>query len=522
MRVVMTIENHDNPARMSLLGRHFKRVGSLRDSSFGDTFEKVFVLSATHAVSGFLVLATFISLANKLGPRLYGEFTFVDSVLFIAILCASLGTEYVGNREVARTKDSAELVSGILILRAAASMVALVFILAWAFFFIDSGSLRLLMIISAGVLLSVPGIAGWFFLARHKIKLVAIATLARELTFFVPVVFFLDGIADPETRLIYAGIFFLGSRLVFAGIFLTRLLAENGFNFKVRASTYRYVMKDSLALLYASLVSSITISVQIYMLKLLREDYALGVYGAIFKQIFYIQLLSLSFIMVFFPLLSKAWIEDRKKYERLASALSELTLVVVLPVAMTGILYSDYILRVFFSSEYQGGGLTLQLLCLSLIPMSYVRVLTTGILISMDMTSKMYSLVNWAFIGSIFSCVLIFALPGADSGAAASRLASECLFVAISYVAVAGRIRVIMPGVLRSVLPATASMVITRALVPDGYEGVGIAGCYLTFFIVYLGALYLTRADELRAVLRGGRADVAPAPEQILMGREKT
>lgn len=517
----MTIENPDS-ARMSLFGRHLKKIGSLRDSSFGDTFEKVFVLSATHAVSGFLVLATFISLANRLGPKLYGEFTFVDSVLFIAILCASLGTEYVGNREVARVKESSELVSGIIILRSLASMATLAVILAWAFFFIDSPSLRLLMMICAGVLLSVPGIAGWFFLAKHKIRLVAVATLVREFSFFVPVFLILDKIEGPETRLLYAGVFFLVSRLLFAAIFLSRLIAENGFTFKVRMSTYRYVLKDALALLYASLVSSITISVQIYMLKFLKEDYALGVYGAIFKQIFYIQLLSLSFIMVFFPLLSKAWIEDKKKYERLASALSELTLVVVLPVAVTGILYSDYILRVFFSAEYQGGGLTLQLLCLSLIPMSYVRVLTTGILISMDMTSKMYSLVNWAFVGSLLSGALILALPGADSGAAASRLASECLFVAISYAAVAGRVRVITPGVLRSVLPATAGMVIARVLVPSGYEPVGISACYLTFFIVYLCALFLTRADELKAILKRGSDDVAPAPEQILMGREKT
>lgn len=524
MQGAMTLNINDIGAGEKKSGRKGAgRLAALRESSFGKTFGQVFILSATHAVSGFLVLGTFVLLANKLGPELYGEFTFVDSVLFIAILLASLGTEYVGNREVARTTEARELVSGILILRALASVAVYVFILAWALFIIDSANLRALMIITAGVLLSVPGIAGWFFLAKHNIRVVALVTLLREFAFFLPVFFILDRVADPETRLIYAAVFYLLSKLVFAGIFLVRLLQENGFTIKVKAATYRYILKDSLALLYASVVSSVTISVQIYMLKFFKEDFALGVYGAFFKQIFYIQLLSLSFIMVFFPLLSKAWVEDRKRYEKLASALSELTLVVVLPVAMTGILYSDYLISVFFTEDYRTGALTLQLLCLSLIPMSYVRVLTTGVLISMDMTSKMYSLVNIAFIGSIVSGLLIFAFPRADVGAAASRLAAECLFAGISYAVVAKRVRVLTSGVLRCVLPGAASMVLIWALVPEEYVLTGIAACYGSFFAVYLLAVYFTRMEELKKIFSGdGLNTGSKAHEQILIGREET
>jgi len=521
----MTLNINDIGAGVTNSGRKgfAGRLAALRESSFGKTFEQVFILSATHGVSGFLVLGTFVLLANKLGPELYGEFTFVDSVLFISILLASLGTEYVGNREVARTTEARELVSGILILRAIASIAVFLLILVWTLIFIDSASLRPLMLISAGVLLSVPGIAGWFFLARHRIRIVALVTLLREFAFFVPVFFILDWFEDPETRLLYAAVFYLLSKLLFAGIFLVRLLQENGFTIKVKAATYRYILKDSLALLYASLVASVMISVQIYMLKFLKEDFALGVYGALFKQIFYIQLLSLSFIMVFFPLLSKAWVEDRKRYERLASALSELTLVVILPVALTGILYSDYLINTFFTEEYRTGTLTLQLLCLSLIPMSYVRVLTTGVLISMDMTSKMYSLVNIAFIGSIISGLLIFVFPRADVGAAASRLAAECLFAGISYAVVAKRVRVMTPGVLRCILPAAAVMVLIWALVPEGYVLTGIAACYGSFFAVYLLAVYFTRMDELKEIFSGKGLNAGPrAHEQILIGREET
>lgn len=515
MQAVMTAGNGmGNPTDWlrGLLGA----LARARRGALGSTFEKVMVLSATHAVSGALVLVTFVMLANKLGPSLYGEFTFADSVLFLAILCASLGTEYVGNREVARSADARELVSGILILRTLASFAAAAIIAAWSLVFIDSPTLLPFMLVCSGVLLTVPGIAGWYFLARHRIRIVAAATLAREALFFVPVAFILDLVDDPGARLLYAGVFYLASRVVFAAVFLARLLMECGFTLDVKSSTYRYIMKDSAALLYASLVSSVTISVQIYMLKYLGEDLALGVYGAVFKQIFYIQLISLSFIMVFFPMLSKAWVEDRERYARLASALSELTLVVVVPVAMTGLLFPDYILGLLFTKEYASGGLALQLLSLSLIPMSFVRVLTTGILISMDMTTKMYSLVNIAFVGSLVSGLLIPALPSADAGAAASRLASECLFVAVSYAAVSGRVRVLAPAALTCILPGVGAMVVARALVPQGHEGVGMAACYLVFFAVYAGTLYLTRAGELRAALAAGH------PARILTGRDKT
>ncbi|CAG1066526.1 hypothetical protein BAC1_02144 [uncultured bacterium] len=504
-------------------GRRFgRRLTAVRESFFGKAFEQVFILSATHALSGFLVLGTFILLANKLGPRLYGEFTFADSIVFIGVLCSSLGTEYVGNREVARAGDTTELVSGILILRTLASIVAFSVLLAWTLIFVESESLRALMLISGGVLLSVPGIAGWFFLARQRVGLVALVTLLREAAFFVPVLFILDMIEDPERRLIYAAVFYLLSKAAFAGIFLFRLLMENGFTFKVKAVTYRYILKDSLALLYASLVATVMISVQIYMLKLLNEEAALGVYGALFKQIFYIQLLSLSFIMVFFPLLSKAWVEDRKRYERLSSALSELTLVVVLPVAMTGVLYPDYLISVFFTEEYATGGLTLQILSLSLIPMSYVRVLTTGILISMDMTSKMYSLVNIALAGSLVTCLLIFAFPAADAGAAASRLAAECLFAAVSYAVVAKRVRVLSASVLKCIIPAAAAMVMVRAVLPGRFALTGIAFSYFSFFAVYLLLFYSTRLGELKELLSGNGLSACPGShEQILIGREE-
>jgi len=498
------------------------RARSLRKSRLGDTFGKVFILSATHAVSGLLTLATFVLLANKLGPRLYGEFTFADSVLFIGILCASVGTEYVGNREVARRSDSKEFVNGVLIVRAVASLAVFSLIVLWTLIFVDSPTLRPLMLISAGVLFTVPGIAGWYFLAKHRVGIVALVTLAREAAFFLPVFFVLDLVADPEKRLIYAAVFFLLSRLVFALAFLVRLFSENGFSLKVKRATYGFIFKDSLALLYASLVSSVTIGLQIYMLKFLGEEYSLGVYGAIFKQIFYIQLLSLSFIMVFFPLLSKAWVESRRRYARYASALSELTLVVVVPVALTGVLYPDALLRLFFTEEYATGALALQLLCLSLIPMSYVRVLTTGVLISMDMTSKMYSLVNIAFIGSVISGLLIFAFEGADAGAAASRLASECLFAAVSYRVVAKKVRVITPGLMWSVFAGACSMVIVRLFIPPAHEIFGMAACYAVFFAAYMTVLFYGRLDEVKEALCAARGGVEEeAGGQILRGREE-
>src|SRR4030067_1782796 len=104
MQASMTLNINNTGAGVTNKRKRFSlMLADLRESSFGKTFEQVFILSATHAVSGFLVLGTFIILANQLGPRFYGEFTFVDSVLFIAILCASVGTEYGGEREGARS-----------------------------------------------------------------------------------------------------------------------------------------------------------------------------------------------------------------------------------------------------------------------------------------------------------------------------------------------------------------------------------------------------------------------------------
>lgn len=463
---------------------------------------KVSYLTFAHVLSGVFVLASTTMLANKLGPRLYGEFSFMDSVLFVAVLVGSLGTEYIGNREVARREHGGEFVDGIIILRTIASLAIYLVLIAWTTFFIRSASLKALMYVCASIMLTVPGINGWYFLARQEIGIVAGATVLRDLLFFLFVSVFLNGVAEQENKLFYAGVFYSLSRFAFSAVLLLRMLGVHDFRLRISAATCRLIMKDSFALLYASLVAAIMINIQIYILKYYDEVYSLGIYGAFFKPIFYIQMLSLSFVIVFFPLLAKAWDEDRERYGLLARSLSEMTIFIIVPVAVTGLMNADYLIGRFFSPEFGNGTLTLQILCLALVPMGFGRVLTTAFLVTANKTHRMYALVNISFIFSLVSGVLFVKnFAQTDLGAALSKLLTEVVFMAIAYYMLPRRLKILDYRMLYCIVPAITGMVLVDLTFSSKGHPAGIIAGLLSFALIYAYVFYKWRYESVKEII---------------------
>ena len=461
-------------------------------------FRKVSLLTLSHVISGLLMLATTPVLASKLGPELYGEFSFMDSVLFVCIVIGSLGTEYIGNREVACGKNREESVNAILLLRSAASIIVYILLTIWIFLFIDSKTLRPLLFVCSTIVLSVPGIAGWFFLAQHKIKLVAAVTILRELSFFVFVVFFLGKIGSQDNQALQAGIFYSISRFIFAGALFFRLIRDHKFSFKVKYETYYKIIKDSAPLLYATLIIGLVINIETFILKYYDRIYSLGIYGAFFKQIFYLQLLPLSFTAIFFPVLSRAWRENRPGYERVAKLLSEIILLIMVPISLAGVLNADYLIKSFFSAEYENGTSAMRLLCLCLVPMGFQRVLTTCFLITMDKSSKMYAITNITFIFSIIAGFLLIGnFQRAETGAALSKLLTETLALCISLRIISANIKVVDPQMLYSLIPAVSGMVSVHLVLFTASPVLKILLGPAMFFIIYSFITYKTRYPAL-------------------------
>ena len=344
-------------------------------------------------------------------------------------------------------------------------------------------------------------IAGWYFLAQHKIRVVAITTVCRDLLFFVFIVFFLGDPGINENMLIQAGIFFTLSRLFFAAVLFIKLLKIHKFSLHVTYSTYYKIIKDSSPLLYATIIVSLSMNMETFLLKYFDEIYSLGIYGAFFKQVFYLQLMTISFVVIFFPLLSKAWTENIQKYEKLANILSEVIIFMMLPVAIIGVLNADYFIKTLFSAEYEQGVLTLQVLCLCLIPMGLQRVLCTGILVSMDKSSRMIALANIAFIFNItVGFLLIGNMQRPDVGAALTKLFTEILSLIIAYYIVSKSIKVIDFRMFYCLFPALVLMILMHFVFPWENAIMRMLSCLLTFTLIYIFIMYKKRYQTIKEI----------------------
>src|SRR5215471_11100052 len=82
------------------------------------------------ARKGFLALV-FVCIARVLGPKSFGEFSYVYTWVYMCALISSLGFSPVSTREIARSSTAAaNILNATLLVRIAASLMAILLLVA--------------------------------------------------------------------------------------------------------------------------------------------------------------------------------------------------------------------------------------------------------------------------------------------------------------------------------------------------------------------------------------------------------
>ena len=150
------------------------------------------LLSVAELVSKLLGAVAFAVLARVLGPEQYGYLEFTLAVIFFFALFVDSGLSTYGAREIARDPTAVgRLASRIVATRLLLAAVCLAFLLLLAGMF--QPPVQTLLMFYGLTLFGIPFLLQWIFQGREMMHYVAIANVARWLTFTLAVLLLVNG-----------------------------------------------------------------------------------------------------------------------------------------------------------------------------------------------------------------------------------------------------------------------------------------------------------------------------------------
>ena len=197
---------------------------------------------------------------------------------------------------------------------------------------------------------------------------------------------------------------------------------------KVQLSFSRKLLSLSYPLMLNNLLNSVFYRVDSLMLKPMAGDLALGWYGTAYKFIDGLGIISSSFTLALFPLLSQYAHSARESLARAFTLALKLLLMVSLPIAVGTTLIAHEIILLFAGPEYlPQSALALQIL-IWFLPFSFVNGVTQYLLISINQQKFITFSFLLATIFNLVANLLLIPTMGYQ-GAAITTVASEWILM---------------------------------------------------------------------------------------------
>lgn len=324
------------------------------------------ILNNTAAFIGgefFYRLVNFLSgilVARSLGNEHYGVFSFIFVYLSFFEIVVHFGFNSILVRELAQDRDRAGKILGnailfrlVLLGVTVPSAIFLIRILGYPVA-VQQGvllaSFQLFLTLRAlyetifrvHLLMIYPALVNGL---RALVNLALVALIASQ----APSV--------PHFILVYLGSGFIG---LFVLVILSRRFIS--IRFEWEGSLIRHLVKESTPLVFSGYLTLLYYRVDVFMLSMMKSFSDVGYYSAATRLTESLDIISTSLMISLFPLLSRAFKEDRKEFERLlVKALNGLFLI-GLPMALGGSLVAGPLIVFLFGEEYVQAGLTLAIL----------------------------------------------------------------------------------------------------------------------------------------------------------------
>lgn len=323
-----------------------------------------------------------IFLPRYLGPAGIGQLQLAGSLWAIVAVIATLGTDKLVMKEIARAPDRLnELISTTLLLRTVLFVLAA---LGMAFYLrlVDYPTQTIWVIWIVGVGALIAQISGSYEAALKGLERMQYTSLATIISFAVgslfQIVLVLKGYG--VMPIAAAGMISTTACLAIQARFLQKHFA---FKPSVNHALIRSVFRASLPYFLVSIAMVVYHQVDIVILSLLADEATIGWYGTAIRLFGTLLFIPNVFVVALFPALSRAYAESQSGSNRLAQKSLNLLMLVGIPLGFGMAVIATPIVVLLYGPSFANSGPVLAILGLVLI-MTYMDMLLGFLLISMD------------------------------------------------------------------------------------------------------------------------------------------
>jgi len=392
-------------------------------------FKNTIWLGIGEGISRLFLLFLFIYAARELGPEGFGVFNFALAVASIFVIFSNLGISDITTRELAKDKEKINHYPGILLLRILLSIGAFIIIFAASFFLTQDEYIRkIIWILGIYVLTHNFLIVVYsFFRAQRQMKYEALVRILES--FLIAVIGFFILVQSPSAiNLSYA---FLAATLVIAVssiIFFSIIIKPVwiSWDFKI----WKNFLKISWPIGIAYAFGMVYIRIDSVIMGFLGQIVEVGWYSAAYKIAGALIVPSSLIGASFFPVLSKLFNESKEKFQETFKFYIKLMIILAIAVAIIGLIFSSYIINIFYGQMFFPAVLALQILVI-MAGLNYIYSPFYLVLIATNNQKKIFWI---SFIGAIINIILnIILIPYYSLyGAAIATLITYILLVVLA------------------------------------------------------------------------------------------
>ncbi len=377
-------------------------------------------MSAANVVSSIFNALVFIYLAKKLQPEAFGQFSFVQTLVFFLFNFIDLGLSTYGVREVSKHREGiSEYVSNIVSLRfivaAALYVISFVILIAGA----QSLQFKVLMLLMLLLLFSSALSTEWAFQGIEKMHMVFISF---STTLILQLVLLLTFVRSPRDLLAAPLVIFIAAQPII--ILFLRILK---FKLKIRLDfkSLKNYFSSALIIWAISLFAQVYNGLDIVILGFFRPAVDVGNFSVARRFITGIIFFSMFLANAFLPRMSATFKNELKDFQGLTRNFIKLMLLLGTLLFVVFLFFSEALITLIIGKGYLPASFSLKILVFGAVWVLFNMPFSTGLIAA----GYEKDVLKQAVASAILSVALNFALIpklGAE-GASISFFYAEAL-----------------------------------------------------------------------------------------------
>jgi O-antigen/teichoic acid export membrane protein len=373
-------------------------------------------------------------LTTFLGVDGFGAYVTITNYLIIASVLAEFGfntllaTEIAGKSE----KQVSHIVNNLFTLRLLMSILVIGIIASSTVWIIPMYTREVKILVALGAIgtigTSISQVLIGVFQTKLRTDKITIGDFLARITLMIGV---LALAILGEVNLLWVMVWYSLAGIVQAIFMITATYKYYPIRLNIDCVYWKQIFKKALPLFVIITFNLIYYRIDTVMLSVMKDQTAVGLYGASYKILEILIALPGMFMGLLLPLFTKYYLKDKTRFQHIFQQAFNILLTIAIPLAVAGILLSSKILELIAGQEFMSATSTLQVLFIG-IGFIFIGNLMGHILISAQLQSKSMYI---AIIGAVFNVGLnLYLIPRYSYLGAATATAITEGLVLLSYI----------------------------------------------------------------------------------------